>query len=233
MKPELTIVIPAYNEENRLGNSISKIIKYFKEKQIEIIVVDDGSFDNTVSVASSFKNVKVLENKENIGKGYSVKQRVLAAKANFVLFSDADLSTPIEDIEKLWKYKEEYDIVIGSRKSKGAKVVEKQPPWRVFAGNIFPIIARIMTGLTIKDTQCGFKLFNMKKCRKVFEKMTIDGFSFDVEMLYIAKKQGLKIKEVGVDWYNDNASKVSLIKDSIHMFTDLIKIKIKDFLGRY
>ncbi|MEK6916224.1 MAG: dolichyl-phosphate beta-glucosyltransferase [Nanoarchaeota archaeon] len=233
MKPELTIVIPAYNEENRLGNSISKIIKYFKEKQIEIIVVDDGSFDNTVSVASSFKNVKVLENKENIGKGYSVKQGVLAAKANFVLFSDADLSTPIEDIEKLWKYKEEYDIVIGSRKSKGAKVVEKQPPWRVFAGNIFPIIARIMTGLTIKDTQCGFKLFNMKKCRKVFEKMTIDGFSFDVEMLYIAKKQGLKIKEVGVDWYNDNASKVSLIKDSIHMFTDLIKIKIKDFLGRY
>ncbi|AJF61351.1 TPA: glycosyltransferase family 2 protein [Candidatus Woesearchaeota archaeon] len=237
MIKDISVIVPAYNEERRIGKTLRKITAYLGKRKInyEIIVVDDGSSDRTSAVAGSFSNprIKILSSEKNRGKGYSVKKGLLSAKYGIALFSDADLSTPIEDIGKLERYIDDYGIVIGSRKEKGANVVEKQPPWRVMAGNIFPLFVNIMTGLGIKDTQCGFKLFRVKKCRQVFKKMTIDGFSFDVEMLYIAKKKGLKIKEVGVDWNNDRATKVRFVRDSFSMLMDLIGIWVKSIAGRY
>ena len=199
------------------------------------IVVDDSSKDNTVEVITNYKNkyIKVLTNKVNRGKGYSVKKGLLAAKYQYALFSDADLSTPIESLDRLIIYINQYDIVIGSRKLPNSRVVEKQPWWRVMAGNIFPRIVQLLMIRDIKDTQCGFKLFNMKKCRKILEKMRINGFSFDVEILYLAKKNKLKIKEVGVEWYNSSESKLKFFKHSVTMLTEIIQIQMNELTKKY
>ncbi len=233
----LSVVIPAYNEERRIGKTIKKIIRYLgnKKTSYELIIVDDGSKDATVNVINKFrsKRIKVLRNNSNRGKGYSVKRGILYSKGDYSLFTDADLSTPIEELEKLSGYLPKYDIVIGSRKAEESKIVESQPFWRVFAGNMFPLVVKILMGMNIKDTQCGFKLFNMKTCRKIFEKQGINGFGFDVELLYLAKKHNLKIKDVGVKWYNDSETKVKFIRHSASMFFELVKIKFNGLRGRY
>ncbi len=233
----LSIVIPAYNEENRITHSIKKITKYLNKRKIqyELLVVNDGSKDKTVREVEDINNkkIKLINNEKNMGKGYSVRRGFLKSRGDYVLFTDADLSTPIEELDKFEKFLPEYDIVIASRKADNAQVVEKQPVWRIFAGNMFPFVVRVIMKQDIKDTQCGFKLFDRKKCFAVFKKQTLFGFGFDVEILHIARKNKLKIKELGVSWFNDGETKVKLIKDSALMFLDLLKIRYNDLMGKY
>ncbi|MCM2325887.1 MAG: glycosyltransferase family 2 protein [Candidatus Woesearchaeota archaeon] len=225
----ISIIIPCYNEEKRIGKTLEAITSFMKGRKHEIILVDDGSTDKTISIAKRFK-VKILKNHKNMGKGYSVKRGALNSSGEYILFSDADLSTPIEELDNLLE--QDSDIVIGSRKADGAIIEAQQPNLRVLAGNIFPFITRLLILPGIKDTQCGFKLFK-RKCLKIFRKQTVYGFSFDVELLYLARKYGFSVKEVGVRWSNDINSKVSIIRHSFSMFKDLIRIRMNDAKGRY
>lgn len=236
LKYFLSIVIPAFNEEFRILGTLGKIHKYFSNKgfDFEIIVVDDGSTDNTVKVIEGFKErlspdrhtIKIIKNGKNKGKGYSVRKGVLSAKGRYVLFSDADLSTPIEEFEKLFKYLQNgYNISIASRELKGSNIKIRQCRIREYMGKTFNFIIRKVTKLDFMDTQCGFKCFDRDSIEKVFPNLKINDFSFDIEILYLASKLGLKIKEVPVTWENSAVSKVNPIKDSVKMFLNLIRIK--------
>lgn len=231
---DISVVIPAYNEEKRIEPALKKIIKYIKKKfrRYEIIVVDDCSTDNTSKIASKYKEIRVLKNKSNQGKGYSVKRGVLASKYPLILFSDSDLAAPIEELQKLIQYKE-YDVVFGSRNLKESDVQTKQPLYRQIMGKMFPLLVNLIVLRNTKDTQCGFKLFKKKAAEKIFPLQTINGFAFDVEILYIAKKLGFKIKEVPVVWIDQEGSKVNPVKDGIKMLKSLLQIRINNLKGRY
>ena len=228
---DISVIIPAYNEEKLIRNSISKIISIFENKKFdyEIIVVDDCSKDKTRDIVKSFhsRNVVLIKNKKNLGKGYSIKKGVLSAKKNLILFSDADLSTPIRELNHLLKYIGSYDIVIGSRRMDGSLITIKQPFYRRIPGRIFPILVNLIVLKDIRDTQCGFKLFKRDVAKDLFKKQTIKGFCFDVEILKLAIDSGYRIKEVPVIWENYLDSKINPIIDPIKMFTDLIKIRLK------
>ncbi|MCM8787322.1 MAG: glycosyltransferase family 2 protein [Candidatus Omnitrophica bacterium] len=228
----LSLVIPAYNEEKRLAVTLEKISTYLDRKEIdyEVIIVDDGSVDKTSQVALSSKLAKqnkliLLKNEENKGKGYSVKRGILKAKGEYILFSDADLSTPIEELAKLFFYINNYNIVIGSRAKKESKIIVHQPFYREIAGKIFNLFVQIFILKGICDTQCGFKLFKTDCAKKIARYLKTSGFVFDVEMLYLAKKFGYNIKEVGIIWSNSCESKVNILKDFSKIFKDLISIK--------
>ena len=199
---KISIVIPAYNEEKRIKKTLDRCLYYFGSKKIsfEIIVVNDGSKDNTSKIVRKYKKVRLISYFPNQGKGYSVKKGMLASKGDYVLFSDADLSTPIEEIHNLMKYSKDYDVVIASRAVKESKVETISS--RKFLGRVFNFIANILIVRGIKDTQCGFKLFSKEAARKIFTKQTINGWAFDVEILFLAKKFKYKIKEVGVEWHH-------------------------------
>ncbi|MFN4227553.1 MAG: dolichyl-phosphate beta-glucosyltransferase [Candidatus Ratteibacteria bacterium] len=231
---EISIIVPAYNEEKRILKTIEKIYKYFAEKNLdfEIIVVDDGSKDKTIEVVEELskdkKEVKILKHPKNMGKGAAVRTGVLNSSGDLILFTDADLSTPIEEFEKLKKKIEEgYDIAIGSRGLKDSKIVIPQPFYRRIIGKIFPLLVRLLVIKDFKDTQCGFKLFKKEAGKKIFSQLKTNGFAFDVEVLARAKKEGYKIAEVGVVWYNSPRSSVKIFKDSFKMFFSLLKIRFK------
>ena len=233
----LSVVIPAYNESQRIKSTVDIILKYLKNWKIkfEIIVVDDGSIDNTVDEVKKInkKNIKLIKKERNYGKGYSVKNGILNSRYEYVLFSDADLSTPIDMLDRFEKYIDNYDIVIGSRALSGSDIKIKQPFYREFMGKIFNKFVRLFTVRGINDTQCGFKLFKGNIAKKIFERATLDGFGFDVEILYIAKLNGIKIIEVPVIWRNSKLSKVRPIKDAVRMFKDLFIIRINKAKGKY
>ena len=237
----LSVIIPAYNEESRLPKTLAEIDKYlsWQNYDYEIIVVDDGSKDRTVKVAKSLipkiKNLKVTDYKINQGKGYAVRFGMLKAKGKYRIFTDADNSTSIDQIEKMWsEFKAGYDVVIGSRDVKGAKIAVPQP-WirKVILGGGFKLFRKIIIGLwKIEDTQCGFKVFTKKATEDVFPKCKINRFAFDPEILVIAKKLGYKIKEAPIIWINDPESKVKF-KSMIKMGRDLIKIRLNLIKGVY
>ncbi len=236
----LSIVIPAYNEEKRLPKTLIEIDKYLKNQSYdyEIIVVSDGSKDRTADVVrelqSKIEHLKLIDNKENHGKGYVVRQGLLEAKGEARLFTDADNSTSIDQIEKMLPYfKQGFDVVIGSRDIKGAVLDPPQPLFRRFVGDVFNLMVQIIVGLWgIWDTQCGFKLFSAKCINDVLPKCRINRFAFDPEILIIAKKMGYKIKEVPVVWKNDLESKVK-IKSMFKMGLDLLKIRWNLLIGKY
>jgi len=233
----LSAVIPAYNEQERIADSLYTVKDYLTEQKYrsEIIVVDDGSSDWTTEVVKTIdiygKEIKeqdmgtVMENVKNVGKGFSVARGILKAKGRYILFTDADLSTPIQEVEKLLKYLEEgYDIAIGSRRLKESEV-EKKPFYRDIMSFVFNGIVGLFAIRGIKDTQCGFKAFKKEVGQRIALLQKLYGFSFDVEQLYIAKKLGYKIKEVPVKWEHVEGSKVNPLKDALKMFFDVMKIR--------
>lgn len=237
MKNELSIVIPAYNEEKRILHSLQKISEYAKNhySKYEIIIVDDCSQDNTKKIVSKCKDkhITYLKNTHNRGKGYSIKRGVLKAKYDTILFSDSDLATPIEEAEKMFKHLQKSDIVIASRNMKKSKRVVKQPIYRRVVGQLFPLFVNLITGLSFKDTQCGFKMFRKKAAQKIFPLLTIERWAFDVELLMIARKYHFKVKEVPVVWYDVEGSKINPIKDAYRMARDVFSIQIKNIRGKY
>jgi len=234
----ISIVIPAYNEEKRIGSALSKISEYMRLRKddYEILVVDDGSKDNTKSVVFDHikkdKNIKYIANPGNKGKGYAVRNGMLNSSMDFVLFSDADLSTPIEELGSFLQYTDDFDVIIASRNMKESNVV-KQPIYRRLPGKIFPLFVNLLAVRGIKDTQCGFKLFSRDAAHKIFHLQHLHGFAFDVEVLFIARKLGLKIKEVPVTWRNDADSKVHVVRDSGRMLAELVKIRMNQVKGKY
>lgn len=225
----ISIVIPAYNEEKRLPDTLKKIVVYLASKKYdyELIIVDDGSKDNTASIPHNYDpNIKVIKLEKNMGKGAAVRTGMLAATGDIILFTDADSSTPIYEIEKLIPFIEQgYDIVIGSRALDNSQIKIHQPFYREMMGKTFNKIVQFFVIKGISDTQCGFKLLKKNAAQKIFSNALVNGFSFDVEMLFLAQKFHLKIKEIPVEWYNDNQSKVNPIFDSINMFIEILKIK--------
>jgi len=236
----LSVIIPAYNEGKRLEGTLFDIDKYLSKQNYnyEIIVVSDGSKDKTVEVvkglAPTIKKLKILDNKENQGKGYVVRQGMLEAKGEVRLFTDADNSTSVDQVEKMWPYfKKNYDIVIGSRDVKGAILDPPQPFYRRLLGEFFGLLTNILCGTWgIKDSQCGFKGFSQKAAENIFPQCKINRFAFDPEILIIGKKLGYKIKEIPVRWKNDPESKVKF-KSMVKMGLDLLKIRLNLIKGIY
>ncbi len=233
--PYLSIVIPVYNEAKRLPQTIQTITEYLKKKHFssEIILVDDGSSDGSTEHVQQSDRIRVLRHVKNQGKGAAVRTGMLAARGELVLFSDADLSTPIDELDVFLKHIKKYAVVIGSRSIKGARVEQYQPLYRVLIGKVFNKFVRLITIRGIIDTQCGFKLFTRQAAQDVFKRQTMKGFSFDVEVLYIARRHGYAILEHPVRWKNAPGSKVSPLKDSIRMLRDLVIIRLNDLRGLY
>jgi dolichyl-phosphate beta-glucosyltransferase len=237
-RQSISVIIPTYNEEKIIEKSLVKVVSYLKKKftNYEIIVVDDSS-DRTAkkvtSLAQKNKKIKLLRNKRKEGKGYSVKKGILHAKHPLILFLDADLSTPIEELSKFMPLLKRYDIIIASRNLEDSNIKIKQPFYRVALGRSFSILVNLLILLDIKDTQCGFKLFKNEVAKHIFNLQTLNGFSFDAEILYLAKKNKYKIKEIPVTWINADDSKVSSIRDPIKMLLSLLKIRLNNLRGLY
>ncbi len=241
--PRLSIIIPAHNEAQRILPTLQKIDAFIQTRRydIDVIIVDDGSTDKTVHVVNRFMqgkpSFKLIQLETNVGKGAAIKRGMLLATGAFRLFSDADLSTPIEEVEKFWPLMEgsdKADVVIGSRRVPGAHILQRQPIYREVSGRIFSLLVRLCALRGFIDTQCGFKLFTAEAAQKIFSKQTIPGFGFDVEVLMLAKKKfGFKIKEAPVVWVDSRPTKVKLFKDSLRMFWDLFKIRLNWRAGHY
>jgi dolichyl-phosphate beta-glucosyltransferase len=237
--PELSIIIPSYSEELRLPTTLARIAAYTRSsnRAIEVIVVDDGSRDNTVAVAEKFRNeipsLRVVSNGENRGKGYSVRHGMQEARGDIVLFTDADLSAPIEEVEKLLPAMKTNDVAIGSRAVDRSQITVHESPFREFAGIIFNKIVRLILRLPFVDTQCGFKAFRRIPCKIIFEQQTIERFGFDPELLYLARHHGLRAVEISVRWGHSPATKVNMMRDSIQMFIDVFVIRWNSLTGKY
>ena len=235
----VSIVVPAFNEAGRIAESVSKIDAFIRRSPVplDLIIVDDGSTDKTAEIISGLnaKSLRLIRNDENHGKGYTVRQGVLAATGKYVLFTDADLSAPIEELNKLLDIavREGADIVIGSRALDRRYIEIHQSRLREVGGIVFNLMVRVLLGLRLHDTQCGFKLFHRERSRRVFEKLTTFGFGFDPELLYVAKRHGLKIREAPVRWSHAEGSKVKFLRDGVGMFFDLVRIRWNALVGRY
>jgi len=237
--PEISIVIPSYNEELRLPVTLEKIAGYLPSLggETEILVVDDGSKDRTAEVAESFRrifpNLRVISNGVNRGKGFSVRHGMLEARGRAVLFTDADLSAPIEEAPKLLEALKTYDVAIGSRALDRSLITVHESHFREFAGIVFNTIVRLVLRLPFVDTQCGFKAFRRERCQIIFEQQRIERFGFDPELLYLARHHGLRTVEIPVRWGHSPATKVNMLRDSIQMFFDIFTIRWNSLLGRY
>lgn len=245
VQPELSIIIPAYNEEKRIGPTLERIYSYFASEQVgfrldnvELIVVDDGSTDGTADLIRNYArripSLRLVSNGENRGKGYSVRQGMLDASGRIALFTDADLSLPIEEASKLLAaIAAGNDLAIGSRGIDPSLMEGPPPPMRKIAGIVFNRMVRLCYGLPFRDTQCGLKAFVRARCLPIFEQQRIEGFGFDPEVLFLARRHGLKAAEVPVRSSHDPGSKVRLLRDSFAMFVDLFCIRWNWAANRY
>lgn len=237
--PALSIIIPSYNEELRLPPSLIQIAEYIKKsgRTTEVLVVDDGSKDRTAAVTETFRMriplLRVVSNGVNRGKGYSVRHGMQEARGEIVLFTDADLSAPIEEADKLLAAMDEYDVAIGSRALNRDLIEVHESGFREFAGIIFNKIVRVVLWLPFVDTQCGFKAFRRERCKIIFDQQRIERFGFDPELLYLARHHGLKAVEIPVRWAHSPATKINMMRDSIQMFLDVFTIRWNALLGRY
>jgi len=245
-RPRLSIVIPAYNEEVRIRASLESVADYLARSgtAAEVVVVDDGSADGTAAIVEQFAagrardrriEIRLLRNGRNCGKGYSVKHGVLMAQGDLVLISDADLSTPIDELPLLMRAVEEegHGIAIGSRGLRESRVEKHQAAWREMMGRAFNRLVRALTGLPFRDTQCGFKLMRRQEVLPLFRAARVERFAYDVEILYLARKAGIGVAEVPVRWRNAEGSKVNALVDPLDMLKDIVRIVLRDRLRRY
>jgi dolichyl-phosphate beta-glucosyltransferase len=235
-----SIIIPAYNESERLNVSLPKVLDYVNARalQAEVIVVNDGSSDNTAEVVRHFAalhpEVRLLENPGNRGKGYSVRNGMLNAHGDVMLFTDADLSSPIHEASKLFEAIEGgADVAIGSRWLRAELQTERQPWHRQLYGRLFNLALRIVLGLKYRDTQCGFKAFTRAAAHTVFPRQRIERWGFDPELLFLANKFKLRTVEVPVEWAHDHRSKISPLRDGIKMGVEMLAVRWNDIKGLY
>lgn len=228
---ELSVVIPAYNEASRLGDTLERTLRYLESRghSFEVLVVDDGSADATVEVAGDYahRGVWVLELARNRGKGAALRHGVVASSGERVLLSDADLSTPIQELERLEPLLATADVVLGSRGVEGSRVEVRQPWHREAMGRLFNLIIRLLGFGDFRDTQCGFKLLRGDVARSLFPLLTIERFAYDVELVWEAQRRGLRVVEVGVEWHNSPVSRVRPWQDAPQMLRDVLRIRFR------
>jgi dolichyl-phosphate beta-glucosyltransferase len=236
--PRLSVVIPAYNEASRIERTLERVVEYLNARgePYEILVVSDGSDDDTETIVQRFAQrapqVRLLAYQPNRGKGYAVRYGMLRARGERILFSDADLATPIEELEKLEPYLARgYAIAIGSRPLRESQLVVRQPLYREMAGRAFNKVVQLLAVRGIHDTQCGFKLFTREVAQAVFSRCRLDGFSFDFEALFYARQLGYAIAEVPIRWMHQEGSKVRLLRDGLRMLRDLIWLRLTAWRG--
>ncbi len=239
-RPSISIVIPAYNESARIGRALDEVLRCIHERDwhAEVVVVNDGSSDRTAAIVQEFAElhpeVRLLNNPENRGKGFSVRQGILHAVGEIVMFTDADLSAPMEEAERLFDaLRQGADIAIGSRWLDRKRQTMHQPLYRQFFGRCFNAITRLVMGLPFADTQCGFKAFRRPVAQTIFQLQRIERWGFDPELLFIALKRGYQIREVPVTWGHDERSRLSYLKDGIKMLEDIAYIRWEAFAGAY
>jgi dolichyl-phosphate beta-glucosyltransferase len=236
-EPFLSIVVPAYNEARRIRGTLEKLchFKDLRPYSVELVVVDDGSTDETVEIVAEFPGIRLVRNDRNHGKGFTVRHGVLEARGEFVLFTDADLSTPIEEVDKLLSALQSSgaDAAVGSRALQRELIGIHQPWFRDMAGRFFNLLVRVFAGLRLHDTQCGFKLFQRNATRRAFERMRVEGFGFDPELLFLIESGGGRVVEVAVIWNDNPATKVRFLRDSTRMFLDLMALRWRAFRGKY
>ena len=239
---ELSIVIPAFNEEKRVVSTLQSVALFMEKfgHSYEILVVDDGSSDKTVEVVETLQltepfseKLRIIRSKENFGKGCAVTIGMLSGRGQYLLFTDADNSTPIEELEGFYAQRDRADILIGSRYLSDSSVHVKQPWYRILIGRVANYFIRIFLVDNIHDTQCGFKMFRHDVARDIFSRMKIEKFGFDMEALALAELLGYRVRELPVDWYNSADSRVRPIKDAFRTFMDLMFIKLRIWTGKY
>jgi dolichyl-phosphate beta-glucosyltransferase len=232
----VSVVIPAFNEEEDIVDSVGKITAYMRSQGLsyEVVVVDDGSSDGTYRIVDGLddENVRVLKNEVNLGKGYSVRKGVLEAKYEWVLFSDADLATPMEELGEFLKHSD-YDVIFGSRCLPDSNIIVHQPRYRELMGHVYNILTQLLVVSGFRDMQCGFKLFKREAAQAVFSKQRLNGFGFDVEVVYLARKYGYRLLEYPVTWRHRQETKVNMLKAPSTMFMDLVRIRLNNLTGKY
>ncbi|HUO86606.1 MAG TPA: dolichyl-phosphate beta-glucosyltransferase [Thermoanaerobaculia bacterium] len=229
MSPELSIVVPAYNEGERLGPTLRRLLDHLVQRgdAVEVLVVDDGSRDATAEVARGFaaEGVRLLAHRVNRGKGAAVRTGLAASRGRRVLITDADLSTPIEDLALLEPHLGDAELVLGSRGLAASRISERQPLYREMMGKMFNRLVRLAGVRGIRDTQCGFKLLDGEAARRIAGELTVERFAYDVELVFLARRLGYRVREVGVNWADSPASRVHPLFDSLSMLSDLVRIR--------
>ncbi len=235
-----SIIIPAYNEAARLGPTLQRVLQCIRAQRwnAEVIVVNDGSRDNTADLVREYASanpvLRLLENPGNRGKGYSVRNGMLHANGEILLFSDADLASPIEEAPKLFEAIESgADVAIGSRWLRPELQKQRQSLLRQLYGRIFNIALRLLLGLNFKDTQCGFKVFTRSSARAIFPLQQIERWGFDPELLYLARRKKLRVTEVPVEWSHQEGTRISPLRDGLRMFSEVLKIRWNGLTGKY
>ena len=238
--PQYSIIIPAYNEGERIASTLERVLRYAAEQHwsAEIIVVDDGSADTTTGIVRGYMQnspgVQLLQNPGNRGKGYSVRNGMRHAQGRVLLFSDADLSSPIEEADKLFRaIAKGADIAIGSRWLRTELQTRRQPMHRQLFGRVFNLLLRLILGLNYKDTQCGFKAFSRKPAGVLFQMQQIERWGFDPELLFLAGRFGFKVEEVPVAWAHREGTRLSPLRDGILMFGEMLRIRWYAWAGKY
>lgn len=233
----LSIIVPAYNEGKVLKKNLLKILGYLNGNKYdwEVVVIDDGSRDNTFDIAKSLKNkgVKAYKLNLNQGKGGALKEGFEKAGGDYLIFMDADLSVPLKNIDIFLKVLKNYDVVIGSRRVEGSDIVVHQPLIRESMGKVYTLLTKIVTATNLADYTCGFKGFRKDVGKRIFSSARITRWSYDAEIMFLAHKYGYKTKQIPVEWFNRVDSRVRLGSAAITSFADLIRIRVYDLLGKY